>query len=192
MPKAEILRESLENKMANQNAQQDDNRFPGLIAHQGTAGTAETIRVVATSAGALTVDLAGTEPIELIAGTVTRVSNIGTLESGSVTVTSMPSGGTISTTEIPLSGVVLTTAVAVGTTAVALPSSVLASRKSMMLYNDGTATIYLGGTGVTSSGAGRGLPVGTSDYSPSFDLGTTTLSGIGATVGGTAIVLEVS
>jgi len=37
-----------------------------------------------------------------------------------------------------------------------------------------------------------GLPLGTADYSPSMDLGTTVLYGIADTVGGTAIVLEVS
>ena len=38
-----------------QNARQDQNKFPALIAHSGTAGTAETIRVVATNEGAVTV-----------------------------------------------------------------------------------------------------------------------------------------
>jgi hypothetical protein len=39
--------------MAKQNAIQDDNWFPALTAHSGTAGTAETVRVVAGSAGDL-------------------------------------------------------------------------------------------------------------------------------------------
>ena len=33
--------------MANENARQDGNQFPALSAHSGTAGTAETRRVVA-------------------------------------------------------------------------------------------------------------------------------------------------
>ena len=41
--------------MSNQNAIQDDNQIFGLIAHSGTAGTAETIRVVATNEGAVTI-----------------------------------------------------------------------------------------------------------------------------------------
>jgi len=42
--------------MAFQAAIQDQNRFPALIGHSGTAGTAETVRIVATSAGGLKVD----------------------------------------------------------------------------------------------------------------------------------------
>ena len=40
--------------MAHQNAIQDQNKFPGLIAHTGTAGTAETVRVIATDGKLLT------------------------------------------------------------------------------------------------------------------------------------------
>ena len=43
--------------MANQDAKQDRNRFPALIAHTGTAGTAEVVKLVATSDGAMTVDM---------------------------------------------------------------------------------------------------------------------------------------
>lgn len=39
--------------MANQNAKQDQNHFPALIAHTGTAGTAETVRIVADTSGAI-------------------------------------------------------------------------------------------------------------------------------------------
>ncbi len=40
-----------------QNAIQDENRFPALIAHTGTAGTADTVRVVADSNGNLGVNI---------------------------------------------------------------------------------------------------------------------------------------
>ena len=47
-----------------QNARQDQNQFPALTAHTGTAGTAETVRVVATSAGAITFDATETTGFE--------------------------------------------------------------------------------------------------------------------------------
>ena len=63
--------------MPDQNARQDENQFPALVAHTGTAGTSETVRVVATPAGAFTMDTVettgfnggtvsiGTEAVEL-------------------------------------------------------------------------------------------------------------------------------
>jgi len=90
-----------------------------------------------------------------------------------------------------LHGVVLTTAVAVANgTATALPATILSNRKSMVAYNNGTISIYLGGTGVT--GAGNGIPVGTGDFSPAIDLGTAIIYGYGTSAGGTMIVMEVS
>ena len=71
-------------QVADQNARQDQNQFPALIAHSGTAGTAETVRVVATAAGAITFDqvettgfnggtvAVGTAPIELTFTGVTQ------------------------------------------------------------------------------------------------------------------------
>ena len=46
---------------------------------------------------------------------------------------------------------ILATAVSVGTSATALPASVLANRRSVMAYNNGAAIIYLGGSGVTTA-----------------------------------------
>ena len=309
--------------MSDQQARQDENQFPALIAHSGTAGTSETIRLVADSSGNLGVNLVGTEPIELVAGTINRVSTVGTLELGTVvgatasggtpttnpvlisgtdatgtvyaplvssagaltigtitgvgvvsnltngsvrmtvgtlttgslsnvamlnagtidTVTSVSNlvkgtitrieggtlgevtnltsgsvrmtvgtlttgtlqnlvsgtinalasgtitGGTVSTNLLPLVGVVLTTAVTIGTVGTLIPASALANRKSLLGYNTGTATVYLGGTGVTAS---TGIPAGTGAFTPAIDLGTATLSGIGSTVGGTIVVMEVS
>ena len=147
------------------NAAQDANRFPALIGHSGTAGTAEIRRVVVTDAGAISVDIVSGESI-----------NIGTVEIGTVDVR-------------PLSGVVLSTTVGIGTTATTIPGTALTSRKSCILYNNGTTSVYLGGTGVTTT---TGLLVGTADYSPSLDLGTTILYGIAGTVGGTVNILEIS
>jgi hypothetical protein len=56
--------------MADQQAQQDRNQFPALIAHSGTAGTAETVRVVASSEGALRVVTNETEATGFEGGTV--------------------------------------------------------------------------------------------------------------------------
>lgn len=47
-----------------QDAAQDRNRFPALIAHTGTAGTAETVKVVATSDGAITFNSIGTVVVQ--------------------------------------------------------------------------------------------------------------------------------
>lgn len=149
--------------MADQYAIQDQNQFPALLGHSGTSNAAETRRIVVSDTGAVSIQ-------------------------GTVGVSAL-SGGTVDVDLLPLGGVVLTTSLAVGTTATAIPTAVLSSRKSCIVYNDGTATIYLGGSAVTTS---SGLPVGTADYSPSFDLGTTILYGICSTAGGTARILEVS
>lgn len=45
--------------MADQNALQDDNFFPAMIAHSGTAGTAETRRVTSQPWGGLDVNITG-------------------------------------------------------------------------------------------------------------------------------------
>lgn len=78
------------------NAAQDANRFPTLLGISGTAGTADTtgtaeiIKVgVNPATGALYVqDLSGatgTTNVSVLNGTINRVSNVGTLELGSVT-----------------------------------------------------------------------------------------------------------
>jgi hypothetical protein len=74
-----------------QNAIQDNNQFPAITAHSGTAGTAETVRLTATSDGFLNVNSAA----ELTVGTIARVSTIGTLEVGTVTIGAVNSIGTI-------------------------------------------------------------------------------------------------
>src|SRR3990172_2848056 len=83
--------------MPKQSALQDENQVFALIAHSGTAGTSDTIRVVADSAGNLGVNIAGTEPIELVAGTINRVSTVGTLELGSVVINGTPTVSNLGT-----------------------------------------------------------------------------------------------
>ena len=144
------------------NAHQDSNQIFSVIGVAGTLGTADTLgtaRTVPFSGNPLT----GAQYVEPL--------------------------GTLSTAEVPLGGVVKTTSVAVGTTATALPGTALANRKSCFFYNAGTATVYYGGSGVTST---SGIPVVVGDSSRSIDLGTTVLYGIATTVGGTVNVLEVS
>src|SRR3990167_10605301 len=151
--------------MANEYSLQDPNQIHTMMGASGTAGTAETRRVIVTDAGAVSVDIVSGESI-----------NIGTVNIGTVEVK-------------PLRGVVLSTTVGVGTTATAIPGTALTDRKSCILYNMGTVSVWLGGSSVTTT---TGLPVGTADYSPSLDLGTTILYGIASTVGGTVNILEIS
>jgi hypothetical protein len=66
--------------MANQNCKQDDNQWPAMIAHSGTAGTAETVRVVADSAGNLGVNIVSGEIIA-------SLGTVDVLKAGSVVVT---------------------------------------------------------------------------------------------------------
>ena len=91
-----------------------------------------------------------------------------------------------------LNGSVLTTAVTVGTAGggSALPATALTNRKAWIGYNSGTVSIFLGGTGVGQDSTG-GLPVGTGEYTPSFDLGVAVMYGRTASVNGTMTVLEV-
>lgn len=75
--------------MAKQNALHDDNKWPAMIAHTGTAGTAETIRVVASSDGALRVDLVSGDTINI--GTM----NLGTIDLVKAGTIDMLKAGTI-------------------------------------------------------------------------------------------------
>jgi hypothetical protein len=118
----------------------------------------------------------------LLAGTITALQN-GTISAGTINV------GTFSL--VPLAGSVLTTAVNIGTASgtAAIPTTTLSNRKAIIGYNVGTSTVYIGGTGVTTT---SGIPIGTGQYTPSFDLGTAVLYGIAGAPGGTIIALEVS
>jgi len=82
--------------MADQNARQDENQFPALIAHTGTAGTSEVVRVVADSAGNLGVNVVTGEIVASL-GTVGTIQN---LNQGTITVLAK---GTISAGTVQVS-----------------------------------------------------------------------------------------
>lgn len=68
-----------------------------------------------------------------------------------------------------LHGYPVSTAITVGTSAVGLPTTALASRRSLVVYNnDAVATLYVGGSNVTTT---NGMPVPPLSYSPAFDAG---------------------
>ena len=148
--------------MPNQSAAQDDNQVFALIAHSGTAGTSDTIRVVADSAGNLGVNIAGTEPIELVAGTITRVSTVGTLELGSVVINGTPTVSNLGTNVNVVTGTVN-----VGTTTVINPTGTTVTidhgtvqnnpRPSRNILSYGTSSIAAAGTLVAAPGVGTSI-----------------------------------
>lgn len=109
--------------MANQNAIQDDNQFPALIGHSGTAGTAETRRIVVNNLGAASVtDVALTDgsqktkitddygfeventpmdemraviPVRLVGSTFQNGGNSGTVDTNFWTATSANGGAAV-------------------------------------------------------------------------------------------------
>jgi hypothetical protein len=89
-----------------------------------------------------------------------------------------------------LRGPALTTGVSVGTDATALPSTPLDNRRTLIIYNNSSATVYLGGADVTTS---NGLPIPAGSYSPAIDAGVKMII-YGVVASGTADVrvLEVS
>lgn len=68
----------------------------------------------------------------------------------------------------PLRGVPLSTAVTVPTTPQALPSNPLANRRSIIIYNNSSQTVYIGHSAVNIQ---NGLPVLRGTYSPPIDAG---------------------
>ena len=91
-----------------------------------------------------------------------------------------------------MNGSVFVTTVIVGTAGggTALPATALANRKAWIGYNSGTVSIFLGGTGVGQDST-TGIPIGTGEYTPSFDLGVAVMYGRTNAVNGTMTVLEV-
>lgn len=70
--------------MAKQQAIQDENQFPALLGHSGTAGTAETVRIVANQFGGLTTQTPAVPEVTLIDGTTTTdITYIGKADCGS-------------------------------------------------------------------------------------------------------------
>lgn len=67
-----------------------------------------------------------------------------------------------------LAGTTKSRSITVGTTPTPLPDEVLSSRRSLVLYNNSSQTLYVGGSDVTIN---NGMPVPASSYSPAFDAG---------------------
>lgn len=76
------------------------------------------------------------------------------------------------------------------TTPLGLPTTALANRRGVVIYNNASSTIYIGGSDVTSS---NGMPVPASSYSPALDAGSRLiLYGITSSGSANVRVLEVS
>lgn len=91
----------------------------------------------------------------------------------------------------PLQGFVKTTSATIGTTITSLPSyGQLFNRRAVIIYNNSSNTIYLGGVDVTTS---NGLPVPANSYSPILDAGYNMIVyGIASVAGNNVRILEVS
>ena len=83
---------------------------------------------------------------------------------------------------------VLSGAVSVGTSATALPASALAARRALIVYNNGSSTIYLGPAGVSTSGGFPLLP----GQSVSLEVGALVIYGIVASGTVEARVMEIA
>src|SRR3990167_7261398 len=69
---------------------------------------------------------------------------------------------------LPLVGIAQSTAVTVGDSATALPATPVESRRSLTVYNNSSSTVFIGGSGVTTA---NGLPIASSQFSPTIDAG---------------------
>jgi len=88
-----------------------------------------------------------------------------------------------------LRGTVLSTSVTIGDSATLIPSSDLANRKSMTIRNNGSNTIFIGGSGVSTS---NGFPIKVNE-SMDIDLDdASALYGIVATGNEDLRILEIS
>ena len=90
----------------------------------------------------------------------------------------------------PLRGTAKSRTITVTTTPTPLPDEVLAYRRSLVVYNNSSSTIYVGGSDVSST---NGMPVPASSYSPAFDAGPRMIIyGVTATGSANVRVLELS
>lgn len=152
----------IDNCIAGNEAQVDVITVPAPLSTTGggTEATAQRVTIASDSTGVLSVDDNG----------------------GSLTV-----DGTV--TPASLSGAVAAAAVTVGVTAVALPASALSNRRTVTIYNNGAATIYVGPAAVTTS---SGLPIAPgSAFSLDLAAGVV-LYGISGSASQNVRVLEVS
>jgi hypothetical protein len=92
----------------------------------------------------------------------------------------------------PCANAILSTRVAVLATATKIPATPLAGREALIVTNEGSATVYLGGATVTAGAAGTGYPLVAGASLP-VELGPDVdLYGIEAGGAGVVKVLEVS
>ena len=68
----------------------------------------------------------------------------------------------------PLRGEVKTRAITVTTALTPLPDEVLSFRRSLVVYNNGSVTVFVGGSTMTTS---DGMPIPAGTYSPAIDAG---------------------
>lgn len=68
----------------------------------------------------------------------------------------------------PLRGAIKSTAITVTSTATLLPTTSLADRRSLSTYNNGSSTLYIGGSDVTTA---NGIPVPAGTWGPEIDAG---------------------
>lgn len=71
-----------------------------------------------------------------------------------------------------LNGSFVSTSVTVTGVATDLTPEPIANRRGVIIYNNGSSTVYLGGIDVAVSGTGGGLPIASGNSSPAFDAGT--------------------
>lgn len=87
---------------------------------------------------------------------------------------------------------ILQQVITVGTTAVALPTTALANRKSLMVQMLSGGSLYVGSATVTSTGATRGIKLGSGGF-VNFDVGpSVSIYGIADAAGKDVAVLEMS
>lgn len=90
----------------------------------------------------------------------------------------------------PLRGFAKSRNITVTTTPTPLPDEVLAYRRSLVVYNNSSSTLYVGGSDVSAT---NGMPVPASSYSPAFDAGPRMIIyGVVATGSANVRVLELS
>lgn len=92
-----------------------------------------------------------------------------------------------------LRGVFFATDVTVTGQPTLLPPTNLAHRRTLILYNNSSQTLFLGGVTVAAAGTGKGFPISSGSYSPAFDAGDQMfLYGVVASGTAEVQVLEVS
>lgn len=158
-----------------------------VIIGRSTQGGGNYVAVKVNPSGTLATGFASTgAPAAAVPAEANYVGlNVGGNLVGAVGMASAPTGtetglvvrvaGGVNTAG-KVVGSALATAVTVATSAVALPASALANRKSLCVYNNGSAQVFLGGSAVTTS---SGLPLG-AGASYCDDVGSSTLYAISA------------